>query len=112
MKAMWYLLARTGLAIALFTAILCVDVRWDGWLPNVSVPSRAFAIVGRPATPVSVAGVARRTTRRTVRRTTTYVASLPPTGCAPVTINGGQYFQCGSTYYQASGKQYVVVAVD
>lgn len=30
--------------------------------------SQAHAVVGRPLTPVSVAGVARRTTRRTVRR--------------------------------------------
>ncbi len=30
--------------------------------------SSAKAVVGRPLTPVSVAGVARRTTRRTVRR--------------------------------------------
>jgi hypothetical protein len=29
---------------------------------------KALAIVGRPATPASVAGVARRTTRRAVRR--------------------------------------------
>ena len=33
----------------------------------VDVP-RAQAVVGRPLTPVSVAGVARRTTRRTYRR--------------------------------------------
>jgi hypothetical protein len=30
--------------------------------------SEAHAVVGRPLTPVSVAGVARRTARRTVRR--------------------------------------------
>jgi len=29
---------------------------------------QAHAVVGRPLTPVSVAGVARRTSRRTVRR--------------------------------------------
>jgi hypothetical protein len=47
----------------------------------------AEAVVGRPATPVSVAGVARRTTRRTVVRTSAYVAALPH-GCTTVTING------------------------
>ena len=31
-------------------------------------PESAQAVIGRPATPRSVAGVARRTTRRTVRR--------------------------------------------
>ena len=38
-------------------------------IPGVhSFVSTAEARVGRPLTPVSVAGVARRTTRRTVRR--------------------------------------------
>jgi hypothetical protein len=104
--------ARTGFALALFAATLFVGVRWDGRFPDVSIPSKAFAFIGRPATPVSVAGVARRTTRRTVRRTTARVATLPPTGCAQVAINGATYFQCGYTYYQASGKEYVVVTVD
>lgn len=103
---------RNALVPVVFVAALWVDVRWDGPLPDVSIPSQADAFIGRPATPVSVAGVARRTTRRTVRRTTARVAALPPTGCAQVNINGTTYFQCGSTYYQASGKEYVVVAVD
>jgi hypothetical protein len=33
-----------------------------------TIVSQAQAVVGRPATPGSVAGVARRTTRRAVRR--------------------------------------------
>ena len=38
-------------------------------IPGVhSVISSAEAVVGRPLTPVSVAGVARRSARRTVRR--------------------------------------------
>ena len=36
-------------------------------IPKVHV-SEAEAVVGRPLTPVSVAGVARRSARRTVRR--------------------------------------------
>jgi hypothetical protein len=36
-------------------------------IPEVQV-STAEAVVGRPLTPVSVAGVARRSARRTVRR--------------------------------------------
>jgi hypothetical protein len=35
---------------------------------NISILSSAQAEVGRPLTPVSVAGVARRTSRRTSRR--------------------------------------------
>ena len=71
----------------------------------------AEAVVGRPVTPVSAAGVARRTTRRVIRRTTIYVASLPPK-CTVVVIEGTKLQQCGGTYYQASGTQYVVVHVD
>jgi len=71
----------------------------------------AHAIVGRPRTPVSYAGVARRTARRVVYRTTVYVATLPR-GCTTVIIDGATIYQCGSTYYQVSGSQYVVVNVN
>jgi hypothetical protein len=71
----------------------------------------AEARVGRPATPGSVAGVARRTTRRMVRRTSVYVATLPA-GCQTVNVEGTTLQQCGSTYYQASGSQYEVVQVE
>ena len=60
---------------------------------TLAVPS-AEARVGRPATPLSVAGVARRTTRRTVRRINYY--SVLPAGCywrAP-------YHYCGGIYYE------------
>jgi len=71
----------------------------------------AEAIVGRPLTPVSVAGVARRTTRRVIRRSTIYVATLPK-GCTTVVIEGTTLQQCGGTYYQPYNTQYVVVYVD
>ena len=72
----------------------------------------AEARIGRPLTPASVAGVARRTTRRTIRRTTVYVAALPR-GCGTtVVINGVTLYHCGGTYYQPYGSQYVVVNVD
>ena len=60
---------------------------------TLSVPS-AEARVGRPATPLSVAGVARRTTRRTVRRINYY--SVLPAGCAW----RAPYHYCGGIYYQ------------
>ena len=77
-----------------------------GW----SLVREAHAVVGRPLTPVSVAGVARRTARRTVYATSVYVATLPP-ACTVVVIEGTTLQQCGGTYYQASGSQYVVVNV-
>jgi hypothetical protein len=64
---------------------------------------------GAPGRPV--AGVARRTTRRMVRRTAVYVAALPQ-GCSTVVIEGETLHQCGSTYYAASGSQYEVVTVE
>jgi hypothetical protein len=76
----------------------------------------AFAIVGRPLTPVSYAGVARRTTRRVAYAgaaaatataaagATTAVragtlATLPP-GCLQEVSAGVVYERCGGTYYR------------
>lgn len=83
----------------------------DAWLPEGLVSGPAEARVGRPMTPGSVAGVARRTTRRMIRRSTIYVASLPP-ACTVVVIEGASLHSCGGTYYQPYGTQYVVVYVD
>lgn len=71
----------------------------------------AEARVGRPLTPVSVAGVARRTTRRTLRRTAVAVAALPP-NCVYGTYYGYNLYQCGSTYYEPSGNTYIQVNID
>ena len=71
----------------------------------------AEARIGRPRSPGSVAGVARRTTRRHIRRSTRYVATLPR-GCTTIVIEGTSLQRCGSTYYQSHNNQYVVVIVD
>jgi hypothetical protein len=91
-------------AVAL-AAVLLGDAGLHG-----SLVPEAQAVVGRPLTPVSVAGVARRTTRRAIYRTSVYAASLPK-GCTTVVVNGTSLQQCGGTYYQPSGSQYVVVNV-
>ena len=57
--------------------------------------SDAYARVGRPLTPGSVAGVSRRTTRRTVRRVN-YRNSIA--GCSPYRA----YYNCGGVYYAPS----------
>lgn len=67
----------------------------------------AAARVGRPATPGSVAGVARRTTRRTIRRGA-YVATIPR-GCHYGAYYGYNLYSCGGNYYQKSGSGYVIV---
>lgn len=102
---------KTALQAVAVAAVLVGGLGLGGAGPHVTLVPEAEAIVGRPLTPVSVAGTARRTTRRTVRRTSAYVATLPA-GCSTVTINGMALHQCGATYYQASGSQYVVVEVD
>jgi hypothetical protein len=67
----------------------------------------AEARVGRPATPGSVAGVARRTTRRVIRRGA-YIRAIPA-GCPHGSYYGYSLYYCGGTYYQRSGSGYVVV---
>ena len=79
--------------------------------PFGSFVSEAQAVVGRPLTPGSVAGVARRTTRRVIRRSTMYVAALP-TGCVSTSVNGTAVWHCGGVYYQPYGGRYVLVYID
>lgn len=83
----------------------------DDLPPVGSFVSTAHAVVGRPVTPGSVAGVARRTTRRVIRRSSVYVATLPA-GCVRTSVNGAVVWSCGGTYYQSSGGRYVVVYID
>jgi hypothetical protein len=98
----------TVLALSLMT-FLQIDAA--AVVTNHSLLSEANARIGHPATPGSVAGVARRTTRRTVRRSAIYISALPA-GCARVTVYGTLVWRCGGTYYQSSGSRYVVVYVD
>jgi hypothetical protein len=105
-------LRKCFMAGALMTALILTD----GWLGTEFIPASGFvssaeARVGRPGTPRSVAGVARRTTRRVVRRSAIYVAALPG-GCVRTSVNGVVVWRCGGTYYQAYGGRYVVVYVN
>ena len=104
MKTSTFGMAALGLTLAI------ADLPSGGMVEGGSLIKEAHAVVGRPLTPVSAAGVARRTTRRIVA-TTTYVATLPP-ACTVVVIEGTTLHQCGTTYYQPSGTQYVVVKVE
>lgn len=97
-------------AIAFVSAMSLNDNPEEIWVTGNLMPT-AEAVIGRPGTPLSYAGVARRTTRRVIRRSTIYLATLPP-GCGSVSINGTTLWQCGTTYYQADGSRYVVVYVD
>jgi hypothetical protein len=101
----------TACMLPLGLALVMGDLPDQQPLGGLSMMNEAHAVVGRPLSPVSVAGVARRTTRRVIVATSVYVASLPPS-CTVVVIEGTTLHQCGTTYYQASGTQYVVVKVD
>jgi hypothetical protein len=91
---------------AVLTALVALGVSTDSG--DLVIGGRdANAVVGRPLTPVSYAGVARRTTRRTVRRTayatapaqqTTVVINTLPAGCQ----QNGDVYVCGNTQYQAA----------
>jgi hypothetical protein len=98
-------------ALAAFGLGVAVAPDATRWSAETVLLAPAEARVGRPLTPVSVAGVARRTTRRAIRRSAIYVATLPR-GCATVAVNGASLYQCGATYYQPYQGQYVVVYVD
>lgn len=99
-------------AAAVLTALVVTD-GWQGTgpAPSGTLISSAEARIGRPLTPLSVAGVARRTTRRVIRRSTIYVAALPA-ACVRTSVNGVAVWRCGGTYYQAYGGRYVVVYVN
>ncbi|MBK1700344.1 hypothetical protein [Thiococcus pfennigii] len=97
----------TAVASAVLLSSLASDVSFVGGIRL----SEAEAVIGRPMTPLSYAGVARRTTRRMVYATSIYVATLPR-GCTTVIIDGASLYQCGTTYYRSAGAQYVVVRVE
>ncbi len=104
------MLAGTAGRLAIVAALaagLALDFDFAEW-GRTGPLSAAEARVGRPMTPVSAAGVARRTTRRVVRRSTIYIAALP-VGCTTVIVNGAAIHSCGSVYYEPYGNQYVQV---
>ena len=107
--------------------------------PVIPYVENAEAIVGAPRTPMSYAGVARRTTRRAVA--TTAVVPPPPTvvvvtpapaappvttvpvgtvvpalpaGCTSVAVSGVNYSDCGGIFYKTAfqGNNLVYVVVE
>lgn len=96
-----------GMACGLLVTAVAIDSLFSGQI----LSQKAVAIIGRPATPGSVAGATRRTTRRVIRRSSIYVATLP-VGYTTVVIEGTNLFYYNGTYYQAYDDRYVVVYVD
>ena len=82
-------------ALALLAGVAALHGSGDGLAPSGSFMSQAEARVGRPATPMSYAGVARRTTRRAVAYGAAGAAaagaySYATPGCAQVVNAYGQ----------------------
>lgn len=109
MRRKFVLLA--AVAIATFAIGVSVDPDVARWNPETGLVQQVEARIGRPLTPLSYAGVARRTTRRVIRRSAIYVSTLPR-GCVTVAFNSANYYQCGTTYYQPYQGQFVVVYID
>jgi hypothetical protein len=75
------------------------------------------ARIGRPGTPRSVAGVGRRTTRRTIRRHHVVVGTrvtVLPAGCTAIIKYDVTYYFCGDVYYQPyyEGNDVVYIVVE
>jgi hypothetical protein len=97
-------------AIAIACGLLTAATVTDGFWHSELVTQQASAVFGRPLTPVSAAGVARRTTRRMIYATSAYVTALP-VGYTTVVVEGTSLYYYNGVYYQSSGNQYVVVNV-
>jgi hypothetical protein len=83
-------------------AVAAASISVDGGRLHVG-PAEAHAIIGRPLTPFSYAGVARRTVRRSAivgapvaAAVVAPVVALPP-GC----VQNGAVSMCGATTYKA-----------
>ena len=92
------------------TVLLCWAAADLGGIPPMA---DAEAVVGRPVTPASYAGVARRTSRRTVRRNIAYGtrAYSLPVGCATLPVAGITYYNCDGAYYQPQYQGTTVIYV-
>ena|ERR1700704_5584696 len=107
---------RRALGALVVIAALTVAGELTGTGPLLLGGGEAHAVIGRPLTPLSYAGVARRTTRRAayagaVAATPPVVVAAPvvptagvvtalPGGCARADAAGGVYYQCGAARYQ------------
>jgi hypothetical protein len=128
--------AKFLLYSATLAILISLEVDTTGPFP-VKVVKEAIAIVGAPLTPISVAGVARRTAVRSSAAAssaaaTSAAASKPPApaapggpalpvgtvvsglpaGCSSVQMNETSYFNCQGTYfrpaYQGQNVVYIV----
>lgn|SRR6185295_6899598 len=111
---------KRALGAVVVLAALTVAGELTGTGPLLLGGGEAHAVIGRPLTPMSYAGVARRTTRRAAYAgayggayagvapvavaapvvPTAGVVTTLPGGCARADAAGGVYYQCGVARYQ------------
>lgn len=105
---------KRALGAVAVLAALTVAGELTGTGPLLLGGGEAHAVIGRPLTPMSYAGVARRTTRRAAYAgaaaapvavaapvvPTAGVVTALPGGCARADAAGGVYYQCGAARYQ------------
>jgi hypothetical protein len=109
---------KRALGAVVVLAALTVAGELTGAGPLLLGGGEAHAVIGRPLTPMSYAGVARRTTRRAAYAgayagtyggvyagaapvvPTAGVVTALPGGCARADATGGVYYQCGAARYQ------------
>jgi hypothetical protein len=91
---------KTLIRLSIATAVCGAALFWNGDVPRdmqQNWVSSAHAVIGRPLTPVSYAGVARRTTRRAVAAGAAYgaAAAAAGSGCVQaVDAYGRIYTRC------------------
>ena len=97
-------LCKAVLAFSIVPGVLVLD-------DDLGFVSGAQAVIGRPFTPLSVAGVARRTTRRAYRGAYYYggaaaVAGAAVAGAAVAGAAAGAYYYGGGYPYQYGASSY------
>lgn len=100
--------AKSAVLAACLPVLLLADVSPDAPL-GVSLVRDASAIVGAPATPVSAAGVARRTTRRVVA-TEAAVATTAVAASSAAAASTAQQQQAVAAQQAATAQQQAAVA--
>ncbi len=99
------------LFLPMLLLLLMIEFVWTPPFGNVFIKN-AEAVVGRPATPGSVAGTARRVRRRTVRRVAVGTkVTVVPAGCQSVIKYGTKYELCDGVYYKPYYEENDVVYV-
>ncbi len=102
MNHLIFKLHSTSPILAIFSLMVCLSLVDFPLIGSIFIGT-VEARVGRPATPGSVAGVARRSTRRTVRRHHVVAGTrvrVLPAGCTTVFRRGINYHHCGGYYYR------------